>query len=142
MRLTFLFILLIVTRTANCQEENFWHVLAQVSFSKTKDNSGFEIEKPLFSKYLKTFQGKKISLKGYVIPVNEAGGKGTFMLSLLPFNVCYFCGAAGPETVIEVDTAQRIKFTTKPITMEGLLSLNDKDPDHHIYVLKSATLIE
>ena len=90
------------------------------------------MERPIFSKYLKTFQAKKVKLKGYIIPLDESGGKGKYMLSALPFNVCYFCGAAGPETVVEIETSESIKFTTKQITMEGTLQLNDVDPDHHI----------
>jgi hypothetical protein len=126
--------------TAQAQTENFWHVLAEVSFQNTTDPNGYNIEKPVFSKYLKTFHGKKVKLKGYIIPLNEVGSSGKFMLSALPFNVCYFCGAAGPETVVEVETIEKIKFTTKQITMEGTLFLNDKDPDHHIYILKSSLL--
>jgi hypothetical protein len=62
------------------------------------------------------------------------------MLSSLPFSTCYFCGGAGPETVIEVETGEKIPFTIKPIQMEGILILNDQDPDHHIYRLISASL--
>jgi hypothetical protein len=124
--------------TSYIQEQNFWHVLAQVSFEKSRDKDGFEIEKPLFSKELKFYHQKKVSIKGYIIPVEEVGGSGKFMLSLYPFNLCYFCGAAGPETVIEVESTERIKFTTKQIIIEGILILNEKDPDHHIYILKSA----
>lgn len=121
------------------QTENFWQTLAEVSFKSEADKAGYTVERPMFSKYLKSFQGKKVKLKGYIIPLEESGGKGKFMLSSLPFNVCYFCGAAGPETVVEVETKESVKFTTKQITMEGLLHLNDADPDHHIYILKSAT---
>jgi hypothetical protein len=137
-----LVIILLQVGIRSVQSENFWNTLAQVSFSKSRDAQGYEIEKPVFSQYLKSFQGKKIRLKGYIIPMGEIEGKGKFMLSALPFNVCYFCGAAGPETVIEIDTKQKIKFTTRQIIMEGFLVLNDKDPDHHIYVLKTATLIQ
>jgi hypothetical protein len=122
------------------RQENFWHVLAQVSFEKVRDKDGYEIEKPLFSKELKSYHQKNILIKGYIIPVEELGGSGKFMLSLYPFNLCYFCGAAGPETVIEVESKEKIKFTTKQIALEGILILNEKDPDHHIYILKSALL--
>jgi len=112
--------------------------LAQVKFQTKKDKSGYDIEVPVFSNLLKTFHGKKIKLKGYIIPLEELGGQGKFMLSSLPFNLCYFCGAAGPETVVEVQSIEKVKFTTKQIVMEGTLLLNDNDPDHHIYILKSA----
>jgi len=134
------FVFIWLAGSAVAQPANFWQVLAEVSFKSTQDANGYSIEKPLFSRYLQSFQGKKVTLKGYMIPLGESGGAGKFMLSALPFNVCYFCGAAGPETVIEIDTDEKIKFTTKQIIMEGVLFLNDKDPDHHIYILKSAKL--
>lgn len=123
------------------QGGNFWNTLAEVHFQSTKDARGYEIEKPVFSKNLKTFHGKTIRLKGYLIPLEETGGKGTFMLSALPFNVCYFCGAAGPETVVELEPGLSLKFSTRSIVLEGKLFLNDTDPDHHIYLLKSVKLI-
>ncbi|HEX8059922.1 MAG TPA: hypothetical protein VF473_03255, partial [Cyclobacteriaceae bacterium] len=69
------------------------------------------------------------------------GDQNKFMLSSLPFNICYFWGAAGPETVIEVESHDNFHFSSKAIWVEGILSLNDSDPDHHMYVLKSAQLI-
>lgn len=120
--------------------ENFWHVLAEVGFKKEKVQNS-EMEVPVFSNNLKRYQGKKIKLKGFVIPVSETGDESKFMLSSLPFNVCYFCGAAGPETIVEVESTQKVKFTSQAIWMEGVLYLNEKDPDHHIYILKSANVI-
>jgi len=133
--------LVMVSSSSFAQDKNFWHTLAQVSFETKKDKNGYDVESPVFSKYLKTFQGKKVQLKGYVIPLEELGGQGKFMLSSLPFNLCFFCGAAGPETVIEVDAHEKVKFTTRQITMEGILMLNDKDPNHHMYQLLQAHLI-
>jgi hypothetical protein len=128
------------TEPVSQQPQNFWQVLAEVSFQNVKDPQGYNVEKPVFSKYLRSFHGKKVTVKGYMIPLNEIGGPGKFMLSSLPFNVCYFCGAAGPETVMEIEATEKVKFTTKQIIMEGTLYLNDKDPDHHMYILKSASL--
>lgn len=141
MKKIFLLVFLLIVRIGFSQTDSFWSVLAEVSFQNEQDKDGYTIERPIFSKYLKTYQGKKVKLKGYIIPLEESGGKGKFMLSSLPFNVCYFCGAAGPETVVEIETSESIKFTTKQIIVEGILHLNNTDPDHHIYVLKSATLI-
>lgn len=130
-----------VSTIARAQNQNFWQVLAEVGFQTKKDASGSIVETPVFSKNLKSFNGKKIKLKGFVIPINEVGDQDKFMLSSLPFNVCYFCGAAGPETVVEVVSDESIRFNTKAIWIEGYLYLNDSDPDHHMYVIKSAQLI-
>lgn len=123
------------------QESNFWHTLAEVHFVSEKDSRGYTVEKPVFSQNLRSYHGRQVKLKGYLIPLSESGGKGNFMLSALPFNVCYFCGAAGPETVVEVQSTQDFTFTTKRIQLQGTLHLNDTDPDHHIYILKTATLL-
>jgi len=135
---TFLLSLLLLPLTLASQEQNFWDTLARVRFENRKDKSGYDVEVPVFSPQLTVFNNKKISLKGYIIPLEELGGQGRFMLSSLPFNLCFFCGAAGPETVIEVQTPVKIPFTTKPIILEGTLVLNDKDPNHHMYILTAA----
>ena len=137
----FLILLFMAITTVATAQDNFWNTLAEVGFQTKKDANGFEVEVPLFSKHLKTFQGKRIRVKGYIIPLAEVGSQSKFMLSALPFNLCYFCGAAGPETVMEVESAEKIKFSTKPIVMEGTLMLNDEDPDHHMYILKTAQII-
>jgi hypothetical protein len=133
--------LILISPESKGQSQNFWQVLAEVGFQSKKDKNGYQMEEPVFSKHLKSWNGKKIKLKGFVIPVNEVGDQDKFMLSSLPFNVCYFCGAAGPETVIEVESVEKVRFTSKPIWMEGTLQLNDKDPDRHMYILKAAHLI-
>lgn len=140
MRYFYVAVLMLGYVCAIAQEANFWHVLAEVGFKKTK-MAGGEMEVPIFSAHLKEYHGKKIKLKGFVIPVSETGDESKFMLSSLPFNVCYFCGAAGPETIVEVEANQKVKFTSQVIWMEGILYLNEKDPDHHIYILKSARII-
>ncbi len=143
MRIIFTIQFLFFVSTLAFAQENFWHVLAEVGFETKMDTSGkYEIEIPNFSKYLKSFNNKKVKLKGYIIPLSELGGQSEFMLSSLPFSMCYFCGSAGPETVIEIESKEKIKFTTRQVMMEGTLVLNATDPDHHMYILKSAKLIQ
>lgn len=128
---------------AFAQEPDIWLVLAEVGFeNRPSRETGFMIESPKFSNQLKSYHGKKVTVKGYLIPLSEMGGRQEYMLSSLPFNQCYFCGGAGPETVVEIQTTQSIKFVTRQITLEGILSLNDSDPDHHMYIIKNARLIE
>lgn len=138
----FLVLLSLMLSFKTYAQENFWAILAQVTFQTVSVASGYEIERPQFSEQLRSFEGKKIKLKGYLIPLSEMSDKPAMMLSSLPFNVCYFCGGAGPETVIEIQASRTMKFTTKPVILEGYLDLNDSNPDHHIYILKSATLVQ
>jgi hypothetical protein len=117
---------------AVAQEPDVWQILAEVGYeSAPSRETGFEIESPKFSKRLWSYNGRVVRVKGYLIPMAELGGRNEYMLSSLPFNQCYFCGGAGPETVVEIQTKQSIKFVTRQIVMEGILFLNESDPDHH-----------
>ena len=61
-------------------------------------------------------------------------------MSSLPFNNCFFCGGAGPETIVEVYTEDEVVFTSEMIEVTGIIQLNDNDPDHHMYMMKRAIL--
>jgi hypothetical protein len=140
---TSIIVFLLLTYTARAQDLDMWQVLAEVGYeTKPSRETGFTIDSPKFSKRLWSYNGKKVQVKGYLIPMAELSGRQEYMLSALPFNQCYFCGGAGPETVVEIQTSQTIKFVTRQIAMEGILLLNDSDPDHHMYIIKKATLIE
>lgn len=131
-----LFVLLLLPATGFCQE-NMWKALADVSFKTVRDKNGFEIDRPVFGPKVKSLQGKTVSVSGFMIPLNELNGKNIFMLSAYPFSTCYFCGGAGPETVIEIESKTKVKFTDERIALTGQLQLNDADPDHHMYILKN-----
>jgi hypothetical protein len=133
----------LLASAVSAQDVDAWKILSEVRFeTKPAGEEGYEMDVPRFSDRLKSYNGKKIALKGYLIPLSEMGGKQAYMLSSLPFNSCYFCGGAGPETVIEIETKQTISFTTNQIVMEGVFVLNDKDLDHHMYILKQAKRID
>lgn len=125
------FILLLATPT------DFWQVLAEVGFESKPGR--YQEEVPRFSQHLRSWQGKKIRLQGYLVPAGEAGSH-TYMFSKLPANVCYFCGGAGPETVVELEPVHTLSFTTQRLWAEGILQLNDRDPDRHMYILREAVI--
>jgi hypothetical protein len=56
--------------------------------------------------------------------------------------MCFFCGNAGPETVMEVFSKDKVKYTTDLITIKGTLSLNDSDAMRLMYILKDARLLK
>ncbi len=138
MRKILIIIFCCVSGFASAQEIAGWQLLAEVVFeTKPSAQNGYEMDSPKFSKRLKDAEGRKITLKGYLIPLSELNGKQQYMLSSLPVSSCYFCGGAGPETIIELDTNEKINFVTKQIALEGILKLNASDPDHHIFILKN-----
>ena len=61
------------------------------------------------------------------------------MFSLLfPITCVFFCGAAGPETVMEVYAEAPIEYTAAEVTIRGTLQLNDNDINRLIYALIDA----
>lgn len=125
----------------NAQNHNMWNTLSKVTI-RTETKAGQTIDVPVFSEELKKWNGKEIVLKGYIIPLEELRKQNYFVLSRYPFSLCYFCGGAGVETVIEVNIQKPIPFTEDAITVKGVLQLNDKSPNHLIFVLNHATKIQ
>jgi hypothetical protein len=61
-------------------------------------------------------------------------------LSSLPFANCFFCGGAGPETVMEVFSKDKIDFTEKRVSVTGTLTINADDPLRLMYILNNAQI--
>ena len=61
-----------------------------------------------------------------------------YALSAFPFSSCFFCGAAGPESVLELDLKHQQEYLTdEVITFKGVLELNS-DPLKFPLTLKYA----
>ena len=106
-----------------------WNTFAQVKFHRQySETFGFEVnvKPPEFSKELFALNGKEIKVKGYVIPVDIE--LGMYMVSANPFANCFFCGNAGPETVVELLPRGKLpRFSTdQVVTFKGVLQINEQ----------------
>ncbi|MFY0608094.1 MAG: hypothetical protein JXR10_15350 [Cyclobacteriaceae bacterium] len=118
---------------------NGWQTLQLLTLTSGYDEFlGESVELPLFSEELKQFDGQEVTIEGYVIPLKASGEQDYFVLSRFPFNNCFFCGNAGPETVIEVYTDQAIQVKDAKVEVTGVLELNDTDPLHLFFILSEA----
>ena len=102
---------------------------------------GFKIDKPLFGDDVNAIDGKEITIKGYIIPVEGYKNHSEFIFSAFPYNMCFFCGGAGPETVMEVVSKEPVKYTTETITLKGTLRLNSDDINRLMYALEDAVQV-
>ncbi len=124
-------------------QENAWMTLSKVSFKKEYDELlGFKVDKPVFSETLQKMDGKTIRIKGYIIPVEGYKNHTEFILSAFPYSMCFFCGGAGPETVMEVKTITPVKYTAHQIILSGKLVLNASDVNRLMYALEDAELVD
>ena len=114
-----------------------WDTMADVKYEKSQDEYG-EIYVPKFGDKVQKMAGKQISLKGFIIPFEGMFEPEHIILSSLPIAACFFCGGSGPETVAEAYLNEEVKYTSKPVTVTGTLTLNDTDYDQLMYILKDA----
>jgi hypothetical protein len=116
-----------------------WKVLENVDYEKTTDEYG-EIFIPKFGDEIRSLEGKRVTLPGYIIPFEGMFKPNQLIISSLPIASCFFCGVGGPETVAEVHMREPVKYTAKMVEVTGELQLNDTDTDQLMYILKDATL--
>ena len=123
-------------------QPNIWKTLGKITFKKEYDElMGFKVDVPVFSKDVEELDGKEITIKGYIIPVEGYKSHTEFVFSAFPYNMCFFCGGAGPETVMEVVASEPVKFSTEAILLKGKLHLNSTDINKLIYSLSDAKMI-
>ena len=103
---------------------------------------GFKVDKPVFSESVKAMQGKEVTIKGYIIPVEGYKSHKEFIFSAYPYSMCFFCGGAGPETVMEVEAVEGVKYSADAVYLKGNIQLNDKDINRLMYKLVNAKLIK
>lgn len=118
-----------------------WAFLAKVEWGEKYFEEYDElVYYPNYSKDVLSLDSTLIEIEGYVIPVDIESGY--YVLSANPFASCFFCGNAGPETVMELQFPASMKdvFNTDEIvTFRGRLMLNWDDLEHCNYILQNAT---
>ncbi len=112
-----------------------WNLLRNVTYKAT--NIFYEAH---FSDELQALEGQEVSLKGFIIPLEESLESTHFVLSYFPYASCFFCGGSGPESVVEVHAQKPVAFTDKPVVIRGILRLNSDDPEQLFFALDDAVL--
>lgn len=120
-----------------------WETLKMVTFTDKyyKESDAYYLF-PSFSKEVKAMESKEVFITGYLIPVDASSD--FYVLSARPFAECFFCGGAGPETVIELQFSKlpRKFKTDEKLTFNGKFKLNDNDVYHMNYILEGAQIYE
>ncbi len=116
-----------------------WDVLMDINYRlKYFESLEMEIYAPVFTKAVQALHEKKVAIEGFVIPFDEE--ENLLSLSFNPNASCFFCGAASPASVLSLylkDTRKTYK-TDDYRKFEGVLHLNEDDPNEFYYILKNA----
>ena len=138
--LSIFFFLSLSSKNAQAQTRINWDILADVQFVSEYDASLGSVQSiPRFGEDPEQYEGELVELSGYTIPID---GTGTYyVLSKFPYADCYFCGNAGPETIVELSLRpeeQRRFKTDEKVVVTGKLELNDSDVYRLPYILVEA----
>ena len=120
-----------------------WEVLKDIEFQEVwseEFNAVYMV--PKFGSKVKSLDGKKIQIRGYVIPVDVLADY--YVLSANPYSSCFFCGQAGPESVMEIQLSKQYDGLRMDqiITVQGKLRLNADDILQLTYILEDAVVIQ
>lgn len=128
-----------ITNALYGQQQISWQILSDVSFTEEyfpEEDTYFLT--PTFGASIKKLQGKKVQITGYFLNIDPSSG--LYLVSKNPMASCFFCGMAGPETIMEVRFNEKVNFETDNIvTVTGIFNLNGDDITHCNYILKNAT---
>lgn len=119
-----------------------WKQLSDVIFDRKWDEKmQMPMLYPSFSRTIKAMHGKNISISGYVIPVDVKSGM--YVLSANPNSSCFFCGGAGPETImtLKFKSGKPAFDTDDYVRFQGRLRLNEKNIYELYYNLDDAVLV-
>lgn len=116
-----------------------WRELEDIDFDEryVKEMKGHVLF-PKFRSLHKSLNGALVEIKGYVIPVDKDGKY--IVLSAYPYASCFFCGKAGPASVLTVrlKTPNQKYRTDNRRVFKGRLRLNATDIREFYYVLEEA----
>lgn len=120
-----------------------WDMLADVEYSEQYDKKldAYWLI-PTFGESPKAIHNREVVLMGYFIPFNL--DENFYVLSRYPYSNCFFCGGAGPESVVELQfdggPPAQLRMDKKYF-FKGTFKLNADDFDHCNYIFENATVM-
>lgn len=122
--------------------EGLWRSFEKVSFeSRYVESEQASFYFPSFPEELQKLEGKKVRITGFYLPIDVSSD--AVVLSRYPMATCFFCGEAGPESVMMVYPKERLEGLKmdEEVVFEGILELNSKDVYQLSFILKDAKRI-
>jgi hypothetical protein len=137
-RIILLFFILTPTLVFS-QVEISWETLSDVEFS---DVYMEEVDEyflyPHFGPSVRQLEGQEVMLTGFILALDPSDNY--YVLSKGPFASCFFCGAGGPETVVELKLKSNKDYFVmdQMVTIKGILKLNPDDIYQCNYIFEQA----
>lgn len=144
MRLLSLLLLIGWIQVSFSQENVSWEELADVEWTETYDTTtSISLLIADFGSNALKHKDSEVYISGYVIPLDALGIQ--FALSRTNYASCFFCGQAGPETVMDLLVSPRTipvtKYNNTLLKFKGTLILKEVNPNGFNYQLINAELV-
>ena len=125
-------------------EPDMWALFSKTRFvEKLNQEFGMYFLYPKFPDELMVFEGKIVTVSGFYIPL-DMNASNIEELSKFPMAECFFCGGAGPESIVvgylKNKPNRKIK-TDEIVKIRGKLKLNENDIDELNFILQDAEII-
>lgn len=131
--------------SSDAQSKDTWNTLSSVlKESRFDDMMGMEVIKAVPLPPAQKLDGEEIMVTGYMISLSAKIEKQAhFMFSRYPQNMCFFCGAAGPESAMQVfmKNGEKVMFKKEKVKLKGVLQIQENDASGLIYFLNEAEII-
>lgn len=118
-----------------------WKLLGQIKYiKKASDDYPEGVMYPVINPTLKAKNKKPITMSGFIIPIDNKN----YALSKNVFASCFFCGQAGPETIMGIkfkNPGMKLK-TDQYVTLQGTFRYNESDVDDWIYHIENAVIVK
>ncbi|TNE30618.1 MAG: DUF3299 domain-containing protein [Bacteroidetes bacterium] len=137
-----LLILLWLPLSAEAQQVIKWEDLNKVEFVEfyDRDRSDWSLRAE-YSPEILVLDGTSVQITGYIIPLDVQGDD--YALSAFAFSSCFFCGGAGPETVMGLsfqDVPDRMS-TDDVVKLKGVLRVRELPGQGFHYQLDQVEII-
>ncbi|MBK9734183.1 MAG: hypothetical protein IPO92_04145 [Saprospiraceae bacterium] len=116
-----------------------WPMLNNLEYKEKEHKEYGTVYLPEFSKEIKNLANKRIQIRGYLVPVDKT----TWALSKNTYAACFFCGKAGPETVIGLTfngDPGKLKMDANAV-VTGKFILNGTNVDDWMYSLVDVEIV-
>ena len=143
LQMILILMLFLYAGSSMAQSDLSWDILSDVSFEEQylEESDAYWLI-PSFGDFIKLYERQEVTIDGYLIVIDI--DENFFVLSKYPYSACFFCGAAGPDSIVELQLDQKLRGvqTDQKVRVRGRLSLNKSDIEHFNYILTQASVIE
>lgn len=116
-----------------------WLMLNDLEYKESEHKEYGTVYLPKFGKKISKLANKQVIIQGYLVPVDKT----TWALSKNTYAACFFCGKAGPETVLGLTfkgDPGKLKMDANA-KVKGKFVLNGTNVDDWMYSLIDAEII-